>query len=109
MGKQQQDSGTIGFIGQDGRTAVCAKVVNNEFPKKFNGCVIAGRTGMQRTPGYEDIENISTKDNKVESLVPVVTELVRSGKIKYAMPMSEDLFYQGQSCWVDQRCIVYRG
>jgi phosphoribosylamine--glycine ligase len=96
MGKK-----TIGFVGPDGRTYMCAYTVSTVESEKYIGAIIKGMTGMG--PVIEAVRGkkkwplkiFPVTGNSVEDYKKVIVKAFEGGEIDYIVIMPEDLLYEG--------------
>lgn len=92
---------TIGFVGPDGRTCMCAYTVSTVESDKFIGAIIKGMTGMgpimdavrgkkKWMMKIHHVEGSSVKNYK-----KVILKAFQDGDIDYVIIMPEDLLYEG--------------
>ena len=91
----------IAFAGTDGRTLLCALVVatatSERYPDRFQGVVVRGTPSMPRFAEIMNwpLEFIPTTDNSAQAYATAIIDAIREGKIDYAVPMPEALFFEG--------------
>ena len=96
MGKK-----TIGFVGPDGRTYMCAYTVSTVEREKYVGAIIKGMTGMGpvidavRGKKKWPLKIFSVTGNSVEDYKKVIVKAFEDGEIDYIVIMPEDLLYEG--------------
>ncbi|MBW1826388.1 MAG: hypothetical protein JRI78_05165, partial [Deltaproteobacteria bacterium] len=96
MGKK-----TIGFVGPDGRTCMCAYTVSTVESEKYIGAIIKGMTGMgpvmDAVRGKKNwtVKIFPIEGKAVEDYKTVIIEAFENGEIDYIVIMPEDLIYEG--------------
>lgn len=92
---------TIGFVGPDGRTCMCAYTVSTVESGKFIGAIIKGMSGMgpvmDAIRGKKDwtVKIFPVADKSVEDYKQVIIKAFEDGEIDYVVIMPEDLIYEG--------------
>jgi phosphoribosylamine--glycine ligase len=92
---------TIGFVGPDGRTCMCAYTVSTVESDKYIVAIIKGMTGMGpvmeaiRGKKKWDLKIFPVQGKSVEDYRTVIIKAFEAGEIDYAVIMPEDLIYQG--------------
>ncbi|MCK5193874.1 MAG: hypothetical protein KAQ71_08695, partial [Desulfobulbaceae bacterium] len=92
---------TIGFVGPDGRTCMCAYTVSTVESEKFIGAIIKGMSGMgpvmDAIRGKKEwtVKIFPVADKSVEDYKQVIIKAFEDGEIDYVVIMPEDLIYEG--------------
>ena len=92
---------TIGFVGPDARTCMCAYTVSTVESDKYIGAIIKGMTGMgpvlDAVRGKKDwfVKIFPVAGKSLEEYKTAVLEAFESGEIDYVVIMPEDLLYEG--------------
>ncbi|UCD90363.1 MAG: hypothetical protein JSW04_02690 [Desulfobacterales bacterium] len=92
---------TIGFVGPDGRTYMCAYTVSTVESEKYTGAIIKGMTGMGpimdavRGKKKWTMKILPVEGSSVENYKQVILKAFQDGDIDYAVIMPEDLLYEG--------------
>ena len=92
---------TIGFVGPDGRTCMCAYTVSTVESEKFTGAIIKGMTGMSpimdavRGKKKWTMKIFPVEGNSVEDYKQAILKTFKDGEIDYVVIMPEDLLYEG--------------
>ncbi|MEE8430913.1 MAG: hypothetical protein V3S16_06670 [Candidatus Desulfatibia sp.] len=92
---------TIGFVGPDGRTCMCAYTVSTVESEKFVGAIIKGMTGMGpildavRGKKKWSLKIFPVKGKTVEEYSAVIKKAFEDGEIDSVVIMPEDLIYEG--------------
>jgi len=92
---------TIGFVGPDGRTCMCAYTVSTVEKEKFIGAVIKGMTGMGpimdavRGKKKWSLKIFPFEGKSVKDYKQAILKAFEDGEIDYAVIMPEDLLYEG--------------
>ncbi|MBW2325721.1 MAG: hypothetical protein JRF45_04330 [Deltaproteobacteria bacterium] len=113
MGKK-----TIGFVGPDGRTCMCAYTVSTVESEKYIGAIIKGMTGMgpvmDAVRGKKNwtVKIFPIEGKAVEDYKTVIIEAFENGEIDYIVIMPEDLIYEGIvdeliEAGYDDRCLLH--
>ncbi len=96
MGKK-----TVGFVGPDGRTCMCAYTVSTVESKTFTGGIIKGMTGMGpvldaiRGNKKWAVKIFPVSGKSVEDYKYAILKGFQDGEIDYVVVMPEDLIYEG--------------
>lgn len=91
----------IAFAGSDSRTLVSALVVSTakseNSEKKFQGAVFRGSPAMKPLSDLSGwpVDFLDTKDNTIDGYAEAIIDAFKNKKIDFAVPLPEDLFYQG--------------
>ena len=92
---------TIGFVGPDGRTCMCAYTVSTVESEKYIGAIIKGMTGMgpvmDAVRGKKNwtLKIFPIEGKAVEDYKTVILPALENGEIDYIVIMPEDLIYEG--------------
>ena len=92
---------TIGFVGPDGRTCMCAYTVSTVESEKFTGAIVKGMSGMgpvmDAIRGKKEwtVKIFPVADKSVEDYKQVIIKAFEDGEIDYVVIMPEDLIYEG--------------
>jgi len=92
---------TIGFVGPDGRTYMCAYTVSTVENEKFIGAIIKGMTGMDpvldAVRGKKDwtVKIFPVAGNSVINHKSAIITAFENGEIDCVVIMPEDLIYEG--------------
>ena len=92
---------TIGFVGPDGRTCMCAYTVSTVESEEFTGAIIKGMTGMSpimdavRGKKKWTMKIFPVEGNSVENYKQAILKAFKDGEIDYVVIMPEDLLYEG--------------
>lgn len=92
---------TIGFVGPDARTYMCAYTVSTVEQDKFIGAVIKGMTGMgpvsDAVKGKKEwsLKIFPVKEKSIKDYKEVIIKAFQDGEIDYVVIMPEDLIYEG--------------
>ena len=92
---------TIGFVGPDARTCMCAYTVSTVESEKFVGAIIKGMTGMGpvldavRGKKKWTLKIFPVAEKSVEDYKYAIIKAFEDGEIDYVVIMPEDLLYEG--------------
>lgn len=92
---------TIGIVGPDGRTCMCAYTISTVESEKFIGAIIKGMTGMgtviDAVRGKKEwtLKIFPIAGNSVEDYKYGIIKAFEDGEIDYVVIMPEDLIYEG--------------
>jgi phosphoribosylamine--glycine ligase len=92
---------TIGFVGPDGRTCMCAYTVSTVESEKYIGAIIKGMTGMgpvmDAVRGKKNwtLKIFPIEGKTVDDYKTVILEAFENKEIDYIVIMPEDLIYEG--------------
>jgi phosphoribosylamine---glycine ligase len=92
---------TIGFVGPDGRTCICAYTVSTVENEKFIGAIIKGMTGMDpvldAVRGKKDwtVKIFPVAGNSVVDYKSAIITAFQNQEIDCVVIMPEDLIYEG--------------
>lgn len=92
---------TIGIVGPDGRTCMCAYTISTVESEKFVGAIIKGMTGMGlvldavRGKKKWTVKIFPVQGNSVADYKSAIITAFENGEIDYVVIMPEDLIYEG--------------
>ena len=92
---------TIGFVGPDGRSCMCAYSVSTVESEKYVGAVIKGMTGMgpvlDAVRGKKEwsVKIFPVEGKSVADYKRVIVRAFDDGEVDYVVIMPEDLVYEG--------------
>jgi phosphoribosylamine---glycine ligase len=92
---------TIGFVGPDARTCMCAYTVSTVENDRYTGAIIKGMSGMgpvlDAVRGKKDwsVKILAVEGKTVEDYKTVIIRAFEDGEVDYIVIMPEDLLYQG--------------
>jgi len=101
IGRNVMAKKTIGFVGPDGRTCVCAYTLSTVENEKFIGAIIKGMTGMgpviDAVRGKKEwtLKIFPVAGSSLEDYKSVIIRAFEDGEIDYVVIMPEDLLYEG--------------
>lgn len=92
---------TIGFVGPDGRTCMCAYTVSTVEQEKYIGAIIKGMTGMgpvlDAVRGKKDwvLKIFPVPGKSVDDYKSAIIKTFKSKEVDCVVIMPEDLIYEG--------------
>ena len=100
-GRNNMAKKTIGVVGPDGRTCMCAYTISTVESEKFVGAIIKGMTGMGlvldavRGKKKWAVKIFPVQGNSVADYKSAIITAFENGEIDYVVIMPEDLIYEG--------------
>ncbi|MFC1828400.1 hypothetical protein ACFL0O_02180 [Thermodesulfobacteriota bacterium] len=92
---------TIGFVGPDGRTCMCAYTVSTVESENYIGAIVKGMTGMGpvldavRGKKKWALKTFPVEGKSAADYKEIIFKAFEDGEIDYVVIMPEDLIYEG--------------